>query len=70
MDVTIERDTDVGVAEDFAEAFNVKSQLYTARGKCMSQCMEVYIFQIAGCENCFEVILEAAWLDIFFFPNL
>lgn len=62
--ITVHGDVYIGMSENLAEAFDIKSQLDTAGGECMSENMKMDVLNIAGINSCLEVIFQTPGLDI------
>ena len=66
MDITVQCNVDVGMTEDFTEAFDLETQLDTSGGKGVSQCMEICVRYVAVPKIFFESVLDRSRLQIFY----
>ncbi len=65
MNISVESDVDIRMAEDFTQSLNIKADLYTAGGKRMASGMKVGITDTSFQNVLFKSVLHRAWLSIF-----
>ena len=63
MDVPIKRYLNILVTEYFAECFYFHSGFNAPRGKCVSECVEMNVFQLTGSGNFTEIVSESDWFN-------
>ena len=66
MYVSVQGDVYSSVSKDLAQALDIKAELDTACGKCVSQCMEIHRNQTTLFLYIMEIFLHGAGLDVFF----
>ena len=64
MNISVKSDIDVRMAENFAEAFYLKPNLHTSRGKSMPGTVKIRIFDPAALDIRLEAILIRPRLNI------
>lgn len=62
MHVSIQRDCDRGMAQDFGQRFDLKADLNGTCRKCVPKCMKMYSLQAACLGVLFQAILQYPWL--------
>lgn len=64
MHISIHGDVNTCVAKYLAQTLDIESKLNAPRGKRVTECMEIYIVNIALFSYCFEAILHVAGFHI------
>lgn len=64
MDISVERDVNIRMTEDFTERFNVKAYLNTPCGKSVTRSVEIRISDPAISNILLETVLHCSRLNI------